>query len=160
MESITVLQLAGVAIFTLIATVTDLQKRKIPNWLTVSAAVLGLVFHVSTSGVSGLWFSLGGFGTGFGMLLVLWLIGGGGGGDVKLMGAIGAWLGPMNTLLVFVLSVIFAIVCLFCVMVYGAIGSSKAGDKTSSVLKKTIPYAVPCGLSTWSILLVRFFTQQ
>ena len=160
METTTIIQLACVAGLTLVATATDLKNRRIPNWLTVSAAVLGLVFHVATAGVAGLWFSLGGFGVGFGILFVLWLIGGGGGGDVKLMGAVGAWVGPMNALLIFVLSPLFALVCLGGVMMYGAYKNSAADEPKTNVLKKTIPYAVPCGLSTWSILLVRIFVQN
>ena len=160
MEPATILQYAAVAAFSLAATTSDLRSRRIPNWMTVSAAVLALIFHISTQGTTGLVFSLGGFGTGFGIMLVLWLIGGGGGGDVKLMGAIGAWLGPMNTLIVFLLSVVFAMLCLASVVVYGVIKNSAAQENTKSVLKKTIPYAVPCGLSVWSLLLVRILTHQ
>jgi len=160
MDTTTIIQFVCVAGLTLIATATDLRNRRIPNWLTVSAAILGLAFHVGTNGVTGLWFSLGGFGVGFGILLVLWLIGGGGGGDVKLMGAVGAWLGPMNALFIFVLSPLFALVCLGSVMAYGAYRNSGSSEPTTNVLKKTIPYAVPCGLSTWSIILVRIFAHS
>ena len=78
-----VLAIVGVAV------PVDLKTRRIPNGLTVPAFVCGVVFHVIRGGWAGLGFSLGGFATGFGILLVLWLIGGGGGGDVKLMG--GHW---------------------------------------------------------------------
>ena len=41
---------------------------------------------------------LGGFGLGFGLFFVLWIIGSAGGGDVKLMGALSVWLGGSLTL--------------------------------------------------------------
>lgn len=155
METATILELLCIALFTGVATATDLKSRRIPNWLTVTAGLSGLVFHVATQQVTGLWFSLGGFAVGFGILFVLWLIGGGGGGDVKLMGAIGAWLGPKYTFSVFLLSVLFAIVCMAVVMIYGAMKNANKHVKSTNVLKKTIPYALPCSLSTWSILLLR-----
>ncbi|MEQ8789782.1 MAG: A24 family peptidase [Pirellulaceae bacterium] len=95
--------------FTLTAATLDVRTRKVPNWLTVPVFAAGLIFHTLTGGLSGLGFAAGGFATGFGILLVLWLIGGGGGGDVKLMGALGAWLGPAATLAVFLGSTLIAI---------------------------------------------------
>ncbi|MBL0715190.1 MAG: prepilin peptidase [Desulfosarcina sp.] len=49
-------------------------------------------------------FALTGLFTGSGLLLVFFLMGGMGGGDVKLMAALGAWLGPVATLNLFVLT--------------------------------------------------------
>ena len=160
METTTIIQFVCVAVFTAIATATDLKNRKIPNWLTVSSAIIGLLFHIFTAGLDGVWFSLGGFAVGFGILFVLWMIGGGGGGDVKLMGAVGAWLGPKYTFGIFLLSVFFAIVCMAAVMLYGALKNANKNNESTNVLKKTIPYALPCGLSTWSILLMRMLTHQ
>ena len=109
---------AAVAGFTLTAAVCDYRTKKLPNWLTVPAFAAGLVFHVVSGAMhhgfsgslSGLLFALGGFATGFGILLVLWLIGGGGAGDVKMMGALGGWLGATMTLYVFFVSVVFVMV--------------------------------------------------
>ena len=162
MELDTIATLA-VMVFTSIALCIDLKCRRIPNWLTVSSAVLGLAYHVASSGVSGLFLSLGGFGTGFGILLILWLIGGGGGGDVKLMGAIGAWLGAFPTLLVFIGSAVFAVVCTIGLLVWAqfapkrvpaAAGQNENGH--TSVMKQTIPYALPVTLSIWTLLFVHF----
>ncbi len=88
-----------VAVFVLTAAFTDLSARRIPNWLTVSSLAVALLFHTITGGWAGLGFALGGFATGFSILLVLWLIGGGGGGDVKLMGALGGWMGAKGGVL-------------------------------------------------------------
>lgn len=83
----------------LIATVTDLWRQKIYNWLTLPAMVLGLIlFPVQNFllGESPLW----GFANSFlglllagGIYLVLGLMGAMKGGDVKLAAAVGALLG-------------------------------------------------------------------
>ncbi len=158
MELTSLLQFVGVILLTVTAMVTDLKWRRIPNWLTVSALALGITFHVATDGLAGLGFSLGGFAVGFGVLFVLWCIGGGGGGDVKLMGALGAWMGPSLTLVVFLISAFMALVCLMAVVVWhwvapqpASAGGPKPGT-TQAVFKKTIPYAIPAGLSAWMVL--------
>lgn len=148
-----------VFVITTAAMVMDLKWRRIPNWLTVSALALALIFHGFTNGTAGLLTSAGGFCVGFGFLFVLWCVGGGGGGDVKLMGAIGAWLGAVPTLAVFVLSAFFGLVCLLAVMALSATRTRTAGagggsgGTGGSILKKTIPYAVPAGLAAWTVLL-------
>ncbi len=101
---------AAAVIVTSAAAVTDFRCRRIPNWLTLSTFLLGLLFRVGTGGGAGLLDAGLGFVAGFGTLFVLWICGGGGAGDVKLMGALGVWLGGSLTLSVLVLSVV--IVCL------------------------------------------------
>lgn len=72
----------------------DLRTRRIPNWLTFGAAAAALVFHAVTGGASGAAQSLGGWATGAALLILPYALGGMGAGDVKLIGALGAWLGP------------------------------------------------------------------
>ena len=95
---------------TVAAAATDYRRRRIPNTLTLSAFAFGLLFRVATGGGAGLLDAGLGFGVGFGTLFVLWICGGAGAGDVKLMGALGVWLGFSLTLSVLVLSVV--VVCL------------------------------------------------
>jgi prepilin peptidase CpaA len=78
------------------ACVTDLRTRRIPNALTFGAAVLAFVFHAVTGGWPGLASSAGGWLVGVALFAPFFLLGGMGAGDVKLLAAIGAWLGPMD----------------------------------------------------------------
>ncbi|MGI6345034.1 MAG: A24 family peptidase [Bacillota bacterium] len=73
-----------------IAVYLDLKENRIPNWLTVSAAGLGLVLQVTLNGLAGLGDSLGGFALGLLVLLPFFASGKFGGGDVKLLAALGA----------------------------------------------------------------------
>jgi len=68
----------------------DLRYRKIPNWATLPGIVLGLGMNGLFRGWGGMKASGAGFLIGFGALLVLFVLSWMGGGDVKLMAAIGA----------------------------------------------------------------------
>ncbi len=76
-----------------IAALIDLHTFKIPNIVTIPAAIGALTYHGCQFGLSGLLFSLAGLGTGLLLLLIPYLMNGMGGGDVKLMGMVGAFLG-------------------------------------------------------------------
>lgn len=163
---------SAVALFTLAAAASDLRTRRLPNWLTVTAFVTALVFHTAMGSFAGLWFSLSGFAIGFGILLVLWLIGGGGGGDVKLMGAVGAWLGPLLTLEVFFVSAFVIAVLTVCdlLVAFASHGVfrlsqcctanvdsvSEGEERTISEKRRfrLVPYAVPVAVSTWLVIAV------
>lgn len=78
----------------LVACVTDLRTRRIPNVLTFGAAALALAFHGMVGGLPGVQSAALGWLAGLAMFLPFFLLGGMGGGDVKLLAALGAWLGP------------------------------------------------------------------
>src|SRR5688572_6624724 len=71
----------------------DLRTRRIPNLLTFGTAAAALIFHFVTTGSHGIAGSAGGWAAGVAMLVVPYALGGMGAGDVKLLGALGAWLG-------------------------------------------------------------------
>lgn len=82
-----------------VAAVSDVRTGKIYNWITYPAVVIGLAGHAIFGGLGGsperlgLAGAMGGLAAGFGPLLLAWLAGGIGGGDAKIMGAIGALAG-------------------------------------------------------------------
>lgn len=80
-----------------VACATDLRTRRIPNVLTFGSALAGFLFHVLSAGVSGAGVSLGGWLVGTLLFLPFFALRGMGGGDVKLLAAMGAWLGPNDT---------------------------------------------------------------
>jgi prepilin peptidase CpaA len=68
----------------------DLRYRKIPNWATLPGTALGLGMNGLFLGWQGMKASGLGLLVGFGVLVVLFALGWMGGGDVKLMAAVGA----------------------------------------------------------------------
>src|SRR4029450_2877695 len=77
-----------------VASITDVRTRRIPNLLTFGAAIAALLFHVSTGGASGLITSAGGWMLGAALFFPVFALRGMGAGDVKLLAAVGAWVGP------------------------------------------------------------------
>jgi prepilin peptidase CpaA len=92
-----------VLLASLVAAVTDVWKFKVYNALTVPLLLSGLAYHAAAGGMDGLRGSLTGACFGFGVLIVMYAMGGIGAGDVKLMAAIGAWLCMPLTFYVFLL---------------------------------------------------------
>jgi len=77
-----------------LAAVIDVWSRRIPNWITFGTLALGLVLNTWLHGVEGLLAALVGAALGIGLLLPFYVMGGIGAGDVKLLGAVGALVGP------------------------------------------------------------------
>lgn len=88
----------ALAAMLLSAATFDLYFRRIPNWLTGAGVVFGIAFHTWVGGLNGLWHSAQGGFVGFSLFIIFFLVGAMGGGDVKLMTAVGALKGPMFTL--------------------------------------------------------------
>jgi prepilin peptidase CpaA len=81
-----------------IAVVWDVASRRIPNILTFGAALAAFAAHAYFGGWSGLGLSMVGWIVGIAMFFPVFALGGMGAGDVKLLGAIGAWLGPASVI--------------------------------------------------------------
>jgi prepilin peptidase CpaA len=89
-------------VLTLFAGWLDWRYRRIPNWLTVPALFLGIMANSVLAGWHGAKSSVEGAGLALGLLLPLVLLRTLGAGDWKLMGAVGAFLGPILFLFVLV----------------------------------------------------------
>jgi prepilin peptidase CpaA len=81
------------------AAIIDILQHRIPNLLSLGGIVVGISLRTWMSGVSGMLHALGGFAIGTGIFLPFYLLHGMGAGDVKLMGAVGTFLGPKLALL-------------------------------------------------------------
>ena len=82
----------------LAAIIEDTGWRRISNWTSGGAVLAGLILHSVEKGWTGLLHSLEGTAIGFGVFLIFYLLGGMGGGDVKLMAGFGALLGVRQIL--------------------------------------------------------------
>lgn len=173
--------LLAVGGFTLTAAISDMRFRRIPNKLTFPMFLLGLVYQIGFNGWSGdgslsgagLQSALLAFLAGFGTLFVLWLVGGGGGGDVKMMGALSVWLGFRLTLQVLAVSTVVVLLSamgaiVWSVLVHGprkakrkylATGKTENGKQPQPETvaqrqqRRIMAYAIPVAVATWSVLL-------
>ena len=84
------------------AAVSDIRTGRIPNWITVPGAALGVALQSYYGGFRGAFASLAGIGLGLAIFLLLYAAGGMGAGDVKLFGAVGALVGPVALVWVFI----------------------------------------------------------
>ncbi|MCL5779835.1 MAG: prepilin peptidase [Firmicutes bacterium] len=73
---------------------TDLRYKKIYNIVLFPAFVLALLYSLTSGGLTGLLFSIKGATLGLALLLIPFMLGGMGAGDVKMLAVIGAWQGP------------------------------------------------------------------
>jgi prepilin peptidase CpaA len=100
------------------AGVMDWRFRRIPNWLTVPGLVAGTAVNAVAAGWPGAKSSLLGAGLGLLVLLPFVVIKALGAGDWKLIGAIGACLGPTRLVAVLIGSMLVAGVMAFVLIIY------------------------------------------
>lgn len=91
-----------------VAVVTDVRRGRIPNWLTLTIACTGLANALVFGAPAPIDAAVLGLLAGFGLLILPWLLGAIGGGDVKMLAGIGAWLGLWATLQVYAVTCIAA----------------------------------------------------
>lgn len=118
-ERVIVLVVVGAAAF------IDVRTRRIPNLLTFGSAAAAPAYHLWTGGLHGLTQSAGGWAIGVALFLPMFLLRGMGGGDVKLLGAVGAWLGPKGVLYAGLYSVLAGgVLALVIGAMYGYLGKA------------------------------------
>ncbi len=140
------------------AVADDLARRKISNWISVAALAGGLGWQTGQYGWSGLGYGFAGAAAGFGVFLIFYLLGGMGGGDVKLMSGFGALLGVNRLVEAALWTAGVGGVLALGILGYRAVRgpvSKPAADATSEELKKTasIPYAPAIALGVWLALV-------
>lgn len=157
------------AVLLCIAACTDLRERRIPNWLTLLTVGSGLAqsviwgFPVSPAD------AMLGLLVGFALMFIPFALGAMGGGDVKLLAGVGAWLGPLGALQVFALAALVAagvalsqalvngkflrlmrnsMVLASSLAAYNHVGRAELETQGRSLtaIDKPLPYAVPIGI--------------
>ncbi|MCY2954635.1 MAG: A24 family peptidase [Planctomycetota bacterium] len=160
------------------ATIGDLRRRRIPNWLTLAIAATGLMQTLTSCATISPWQSIGGLLVGLALTLALFALGALGGGDVKLLAAAGTWVGP---LLVFQVFLAAALVGMLIVLIQSlcqgrlrvllqntllliinlvhirelGIEHTQATGQSCRSVDKPLPYAVPVLIALVAMLLVR-----
>ena len=96
----------------------DWRSRRIPNWLTVPALLVGILGNTIYAHWPGAIAALEGAGLGLLLLFPFVVMRAMGAGDWKLVGAMGAFLGPRPLLLVLVVALIVAGVMALVMVIY------------------------------------------
>lgn len=104
MEPLPAVLTAALLALASIAGVSDLRTRRIPNWLVAAGLIAGFTGQIATRSFPGLRAAAFGALLAIAVYLPLYLLHAVGGGDLKLMAAIGAIAGPANWLVIFVLA--------------------------------------------------------
>jgi prepilin peptidase CpaA len=163
----------------IVAAAMDWRSRRIPNWLTLGLLTSGLAQSLAWHGAVTPMQSLLGALAGFGLLLVLFVLGAVGGGDVKLLAGVGAWLGPQGVLQVFTTAAVVGLIIVLVQSVWqgrmrillrnsavvalnlvqieqlGAEHVISSGQSARSV-EKPLPYAVPVLAAALVVLLAQW----
>src|SRR5207302_1599656 len=90
--------LVGAVLVALVGAVTDVRSARIPNRLTYTALLAALPLRTALLGLSGLKSGAIGMLVAGGLFLLLYMLGAMGGGDMKLMAAVGAWVGSKQVM--------------------------------------------------------------
>jgi prepilin peptidase CpaA len=91
-------RIVAASVVAIAAVAFDLRSRRIPNALTFGAAAVALVYALGASGWNGLGTAAAGWLTGAALFFPFFALRGMGAGDVKLLAALGAWLGPWQVI--------------------------------------------------------------
>jgi prepilin peptidase CpaA len=115
----------SMAVLTSVAAVSDLRDRRIPNWLTGGGVAAGFLLQGTVAGWPGVRNACFGCALALLVYIALFALRAIGGGDVKLMAAVGSLAGPQNWLVIFVLaSITGGIWALFLIFARGAVGQA------------------------------------
>ncbi len=157
-----------------VAALIDARQRRIPNWLTLGLMAAGLG-RAALLGPEDFGHAMLGILVGGAIPLVLYLISAVGGGDVKLLAAIGAWVGPGPAVLIFMVQAVLGLAIVItqalsqrrtgvllrnsALIVANFAGASELGlqnaidtGKTCRAVRRPLPFAVPVFVATLVVL--------
>lgn len=130
----------------IISSITDLLQQKIYNSVLLPALVLALVLNYLQNSGAGLIFSLKGLVLGFFLFLPLYLLGGLGAGDVKMLSVIGALKGSEFVFLAFLLTAILGgIISLVFLVSKGRLG------QVTARISKGIQVLISSRFTIWNL---------
>ena len=132
------------------AVLEDLTRRRISNWTSGSALIAGLILHFVQKGSTGAMHSLFGSAIGFGVFLIFYLLGGMGGGDVKLMAGFGALLGDARILPAALLAATSGGLMAMIYLAVRAVAQRVGGGGKAA---ESIPYAPAITAGAWLALV-------
>jgi len=155
------------------AAIIDLRERRIPNWLTFGLILSGLLRCViSPTPVLDAGAAVAGMFAGAAIPLVLFILGALGGGDVKLMAGLGAWVGVRQSITIFIVEcLVGALLVLVQAIIQGrlvslvrnsallatsisqqGVGSSAELGKECRSVDRPLPFAVPTLIATLLVM--------
>jgi len=142
----------------LAATVDDLARRQIANWIPAAALAGGFGWQIGQDGWMGAVHALAGAAAGFAVFLAFYLLGGMGGGDVKLMAGFGALLGTGRLIEAALWTAGVGGVLALGVVAYQSVRRSLGSAKRIETAEEkerqgSIPYAPAITLGVWLSLV-------
>ncbi len=139
------------------AVIDDLARRHIANWIPAAALAGGFGWQIGRSGWQGALAALAGTVVGFAVFLIFYLLGGMGGGDVKLMAGFGALLGAGRLLEAALWTAGIGGIMALMVLGWKALRRSAPAPEILSVEERereaSIPYAPAIALGVWLSLV-------
>src|SRR6476660_2683882 len=143
----------------LAAVIDDLARRHIANWIPAAALAGGFGWQIGQSGWMGALTALAGTAAGFAVFLVFYLLGGMGGGDVKLMAGFGALLGFHQLIYAALWTAgvggLIAVGDMSVRAVPRALGGTTGAAAKQEPGEDSIPYAPAIALGVWLSLAAR-----
>jgi prepilin peptidase CpaA len=179
MTTLNLVMTAPLIAMMILAATIDASSRRIPNWLSLPMLVAGITHSFLPGHLITPMYSLLGMLAGFGLTFGLFAIDAMGGGDVKLLSAVGAWVGPETILLIFAAEAIIGMVIVLAqaaqqgririlarntavvainLVHIGDVGKDHvvATGKSTRSVDRPLPYAVPVLIATVLVLGLRW----
>lgn len=137
----------------LAAAIEDLARRTISNWTVLAALAAGLACQVLAQGWMGIGYAVAGAVAGFAVFLIFYILGGMGGGDVKLMAGFGAMLGVGRLLPFAFWTALTGGILAAAALGFAALRRWWRANPQGESTPVSIPYAPAIALGVWLTLL-------